>query len=212
MKTIEINLYKFEELSEEAKKHAVEKSNEGETDNAFVCSEARETVEAFCDVFNVSTRKHDWLNFGTSNIDYLDEVLEFSPERLKKYIINNCGEYLTTGKYYSLWSKKDQNPHYTKNGSAPWGKLKTRHSKIIMVEKNCALTGTCYDESILSPIYAFLDGSNYQLDNILELFNSCFEELKKDIDNEIESMQSFEYISETLIANDYDFTENGNMY
>lgn len=210
MKTIEINLYKFDELSEQAKQRAIENERLNGIDTSFIYDEARNKVEWFCDIFNCFSDSRNWLEYNYFDAEH-EEILSFTDERLRKFIINNFWHDLHIGKYYSLWSKKDQNPHYTPNGSAPWGKLKTRYSKN-NIRAFMRFTGVCYDESILQPIYEFLDGKGYELYTIDELFTACFQKLSNDIDNQIEAMLSDEYISEQLQCNDYNFLESGEIY
>lgn len=201
MKTIEIKVYKFDELNTVGKESAIQTERLNGIDTSFIYSEAKNTVERFCEVFGVRAGSNS-LNYGYFENEYLDEILDFTPERLKKYILNNFGDTLFKGKYYSTKGEYINGKfHY-----------KFRHSNIIKVDKNCNLTGVCYDESILHPIYAFLDGSEYQQYNLDELFKFCFESLKNDIDSEIEAMQGDEYISEQLIDNDFDFLESGQLY
>jgi len=44
------------------------------------------------------------------------------------------------------------------------------------------------------------------------LLNDCFDELKKSIENEINYRNTDEAIIEEIEANDYEFTENGNIF
>lgn len=63
MKTIEIKLYKFNELSEEAKQKAIENYRSKGIDNQFMYDEAYATVKAFENVFQSNSRSRDsWLD------------------------------------------------------------------------------------------------------------------------------------------------------
>ena len=148
MRTIEVKLYKFEELSEKAKENAIsEHRSRGSIDMEWCYSEAHETVKKFCEVFGVVMGLDSWLDVRTGHID--DDILELSGLRLRKYIINNYFDDIYGGKYFSLWSKTDINPHFREGGHAPKGKLKGRHSKV-MFTRDCPFTGVCYDYDILN--------------------------------------------------------------
>ena len=214
MKTIEISLYKFDELSEQAQQKAVENELNRGIDTDFIYSDAKNTVEQFCSVFNCKTSHRSWLEFQGVNCDYWDAVMNFSTERLKKYIINNFGHILWKPKFIGSLEINEIIKHKRikskplSNGNV----FNPYYSGVQTVAKNCNLTGVCYDESILFPIYRFLEGKEYQDYNFEELLNACFQTLESDIDSEIESLQSFEYIASELTDGDYDFTENGEIF
>ncbi len=78
-------------------------------------------------------------------------------------------------------------------------------------DNSCVLTGVCYDQDILQPIYDFLK---------LPGKTTTFEDLIKDIENAIsqtfrnneEWVNSTEYITETIEANEYEFTKDGERF
>ncbi len=214
MRTIETKLFKFEELSEEAKETALQSF---EPDTAYIYDEAHATVKAFHEVFGTKEGLRSWLDISTEHID--DDILELSGIRLRTYIENNFGDQIRQGKYFSLWSKKDKNPHYTKNGFAPWGKLKSRHSKIMQALHSCPFTGVCYDEGILYPVYQLLenflpenDPQHYTTFTFEDLMQDCISELDADIEREVEHAQSMEYFQDEAEANEYEFTANGKRH
>ena len=211
MKTIEIKLYKFSELSEDAKEIALDDYRSGgDEDCSYFYDEAYETVKKFNSLFGINEGSRSWLDFSTSYFD--DTILELKGLRLRKYIINNFSHGLYKGKYFSLWSKKDVSFKHHKNG---YPVLKTRYSKV-MLENCCVLTGVCYDNSMLKPIYEFLDWNlrpdyNSYMD-FETLIGDCFHNLNSDLESEVEYRNSDEAIIETIEANEYDFTEEGKIY
>ena len=78
------------------------------------------------------------------------------------------------------------------------------------VTNECVLTGMCYDDNFLKPIYDFLE----KPDNtpFKELIEACFHELHKTIEEEIEFLSSEEAIAEHFEANDYEFYEDGTRF
>ena len=86
------------------------------------------------------------------------------------------------------------------------------YSNIQKESKNCNLTGMCYDDDMLKPIYDFLELRNFDTTNFEDLLNSCFDAMRKTLKDEEEYMYTDEYISEEIISNDYEFTENGNIF
>ena len=207
MKTIEISLYKFEELSEAAQKNAINNGRENVCVD-FIYDDAYKTVKAFNNVFRTSEGRLSWLDVENSNFD--DAILELKGFRLQKYIWNNYKNELVKGKYYSIWSKKEKSYKHYKDG---YPVLKNRYSKILK-ENSCVLTGVCYDDDILQPIYDFLqkrDFSNCTI-NFESLLNNCFFELKKSIENEVDYRNSDEGIREELSEKDNYYTINGQIY
>lgn len=65
------------------------------------------------------------------------------------------------------------------------------------------------DNEILDPIYQFLDSPRNI--NFLELLEECFNAWVKACNQEIENQDSDEYIADHLEANNYEFTEEGDI-
>jgi hypothetical protein len=193
MKTIEIELYKFTELSENAKSAAIEKE--------------KENMEIFLDFFNddcneqisekgfkgniklqysLSYCQGDGLSFSCDYYDNLKDlfigILGAEKSKTIDCIINNISfECKGNNGRYCYASKND-----------------------ISLELN----NYCYVKSSIN------------IDNLISKVESKLKDLYIDLCsqleiqgyNEIEYQYSDESIIETLIANDYDFTINGMMY
>ena len=202
MKTCKINLYSFNELSDAAKSKAIEDYRKG-NDYSFMYDEAHETVKKFNDVFNLNEGRNSWLDYSDN---FEDNVLILTGQRLRTYILNNFGNSLYKGKYYSLWSKTEKSYKYYKDG---YPVLKSKHSKILL-ENCCVLTGVCYDDDILQPIYNFIDKPDTS--NLTDLINDCFYSLKNSLEREEDCRNTDDYISEEIEANEMQFTEDGKKY
>ena len=116
---------------------------------------------------------------------------------------------LFKGKFYSCKSDK-QIKHkriesiFYKN-SERWGNY---YYSAITFENSCVLTGMCYDDDILNPIYKFIQHPNNST-TFEELLNECIENMGKVLRTEEDYMYSPEYITEEIEANEYEFTEDG---
>lgn len=209
MRTQTLTLYKFNELTPEAQQTAIERYKDADMISTdFIVDEAGNTLKKFCDLFSITYRNFDFCEMYRSQYSFEmeDTILELSGLRLHKYIWNNFKSDLYKGKYYSLWSKKDISYKYYKEG---YPVLKDRRSKVFF-DTSAVLTGWCYDESILGPIYNFLDKPTST--DFKQLLQDCLYNFAKDVCSEIEAQYTDEVISENLIANEYEFTANGIMH
>lgn len=204
-RTIRTKVYKFDELSEAAQQKAVDNCRSMfAEDSAFSYDEAYETVKEFHDIFGTKEGRNSWLDINFGSIE--DNVLELKGLRLRKYIWNNYKCRLFSGKYYSTVGRYDANGKYH---------YKSRKSRVI-IEHSCELTGVCWDEFLLQPIYEFLDWKlrpdyNSYMD-FEALVNDCFDSLRKALEAEEEYRCSDEYVREEIIANEYEFTKDGNRF
>ena len=168
MKTISINLYKFSELSEEAKQKAIEKLY----------------------YINVD---HDWWAFTYEDAKNIGlKITSFDLDRNR----HAKGEF--------IWDAKDVAEAILENHG--------KHCETYKTAKNFL------DE--VSPLIkkeSELDYRDYDLEaEISDLQDEFLKNLLEDysimLQNECEYLQSEKSIIETIEANDYDFTENGDLY
>ncbi len=220
MKTIELKLFEYSELpTEKAKEKAREWFNKDGVNCEYIYSDARETVKAFFKHFPGSEGRNSWLDISTNNIN--DNILGLSGQRLATYIYNNFGDVLFKGKYFSglpgAYDTKLIHP-CVKNWEIKQGPNKGKFGRSyysrITKENCCVLTGVCYDDDLLGPIYDFLkapDNTNFE-----DLLNNCFEALRKSVEDEveyrIEYRNSREAIEEDIEANEYTFLEDGTRF
>ena len=205
MKTIEIQVYTFDELSEEAKEVARNWRRSGGIDSQFYADEIIESAKKFADIFGLRFgRRYSDLQWGYLEDSFLRQL---SGVRLATYLWNNHKKDLFKGKYYSLWSKTEVSYKHYKEG---YPVLKQRRSKILL-DNSCVLTGVCYDDDILKPFYDFMKRPDkyttfeYLLEEVENAIEKCF--------NDVEDwVNSDEYIDETIRANEYEFTQDGKRF
>jgi len=202
MRTIEVQLFKFNELSDEAKQVAM---NAYEADTSFSYNDAHESVKAFNEIFGTRESRDTWINVSTEHID--DCILELTGFRLQKYLWNNFRDGIYKPKQYSLWSKKDVSFKYYKDG---YPVLKIRKSRVFL-DDCCPLTGVCYDEDMLDPIREFLASRDVESQSTTfeSLMEDCFYRLFKSLESEDEYAYSDEGKSEELSERDDEYTITG---
>lgn len=210
-RTIRTKVYKFDELNENAKQKAIENYRNSSVDTSFIYDDAHETVKKFHEIFGTKEGRNSWLDVNTDSID--DNICELKGLRLQKYIWNNFKTSLYKGKYFSLWSKTEKSYKHYKDG---YPVLKSRRSKV-MLDNSCVLTGVCYDDSLLQPVYDFLERYQQKADyysymDFATLINDCFESLEKDVKSEEESQYDDDVITENIVNNEYEFTADGRIF
>jgi len=191
MRTIETTIYEFNELSEKAKRKAIDKFIE----NDYIdFSDENESLKKFCELFGLSYREHSHYNsvFFTFNFDNSD-LEDLKGIKLSTYLWNNYKTSLFKNKIY--YSQKT-------------GNFKKRTSKIIL-DNSCVLTGVYSDDEILNPIYTFLKHPDTET-TFNDLIDKCFKSYVKMIDSAREYYVSDEYVIEQLEDCEYEFDENGN--
>jgi hypothetical protein len=218
MRTIRTKIYLFSELNSAAKEVALENYRNNNLDFDFIYSDAENTVKAFCESFNVKTGLNSWLDCCTSHID--DEILNLTGLRLRKYLLNNFGSTLYKRKYLkSFFSEtepkkwhplRSYKPTFSRNENKK-GFWITYTSKMFL-ESCCNLTGICYDDNMLKPVYDFLELRSFDDTNFEDLLNACFDAMKETIEKEREYFQSDEYIIEQITENCLEFTKDGKEF
>ena len=205
MKTISINIYAFNELSEKAQRKAWEKSSfDFSEDHA---DEYRATLKAFENIFDIKVCRYDVgsMVFNPS-FDYITagaalDAPTGDPLRLARFIWNNYADDILKGKYYSTRGEYINGKYHYKH----------RYSKIQKEMDNCPLTGVCYDMDILQPVIDCLHYKRF-FNSYDELIHACLSEFFRAWDAEIEYSNSFEYFADTAECNEWYFTENGEFY
>jgi len=218
MKTIELKIYSFSELSEEAQQKAISNYRNNGIDCQYIYDEAYQTIKKANELFNIKEGRNSWLVFSLSHID--DNIMNLKGLRLRKYLINNFELY--KGKFYAAIGDNRIINHpcikvhkYDMNKGARVSSSNFYYSRI-QKENSCILTGVCYDDSFLGPMYDFINdyrnfpSANYQ--TFEDIIQYCFDSLKKDLESEEEYRNSDEAIKEEIEANEYEFTEDGKIY
>jgi len=213
MRTIEITAYKFEELSEEAKKKAIEEYRSNGVDTSYNWNDAYESVKKFHEVFGTSEGRNSWLNFMDGGLT--DDVFHMKGLRLRTYILNNFGDQIFTPKYLKAGERTKTEPKHhrmrrvRKTDYDPQGEgnFYSQYYSNIQRYYSCPLTGVCYDMDLLDPFVKFIkkpDDSDFE-----DLLNKAFYGLKKSLESEDEYRNSDEAIQEDIEANEYEFDEDG---
>ena len=193
MKKLEITLYKFEELTQEAKNFAIEK--EQNNNDPFSLDMFKENcIEQIIEAgfkgnekvqYSLSYSQGDGLSFECDYFEKMNDifvqVLGVGKQKTIDLLINNISFSLKGNEgRYCYASKKD-------------------------------ITLELDSYNVKSPINIEL-----VIDKVREKIQFLYRDLcnKLEIDgyNEIEFQESYEYISENLISNEYDFLESGEIY
>jgi hypothetical protein len=211
MRTIRTKVFRFNELKENAKENAIEWYKNNSLDHDFIYDDMYKVIKEFNSLFNTKEGSNSWLDYSTSHFE--EDIINLKGFRLQKYIFNNYGYKLFKGEYYG--SLKSNNVVYhsrIKSQKLSNGNFFNPYYSAIKKQTSCVLTGTCYDDYILKPIYDFLENRNPGNIDFEELINDCFNEAKKVIENEIYYRSSDEYITEEIESNNYEFTAAGNIF
>lgn len=211
MRTIRTKVYQFSELNEKAQKTAIEKCRQQNWEsghNQIYFDEVVDTVKKVLELFGLETgRQYDDIRY--SHID--DNILELSGVRMYKYILNNYGYALFKPAYIKHINRAvNWRQFICKVGKGGNGEYTSIYSRMRKTS-DCVLTGVCYDDDILRPVYDFLKCPRKSV---------TFEDLIKDIESAIsktfedteEWVNSDEFIREEIKANEFEFTEDGRPF
>ena len=199
MRTISINLYTWDELSNVAKRAFFESGYFNFSD--AYDSDYIGTIKAFSDVFGVKCTAYsvDAYNYNY-DLHYTNELWYNMPEDAKdcwlmRKLWNNFKNDMYKGKYYS-------------NGT--WAKH--RNSKVIF-NTDCVLTGCYTDCEIMRPIYDYMNGL-VEFSSPYELFEACYDALFSTWKSDIEYAESYEYFDEEMkdCYSELMFTEDGRLW
>ena len=185
MKTININIYKYSELSEKAK----EKVRYKYQDNIYIDETDFDGIFKILDYLGIDIREYLQTGEYYLNSNVLDNL---TGERAFAYFENNLSSKLRisyTGK--KRWE-------YFKYGK------EYRPGKI----KPCPFTGLCYDEDYIKEIqYSLKKGYS-----VKDIINFCFDLRRKLFEQEFEYQCSEEYMTEYFEDNEIFFLKDGTIY
>jgi hypothetical protein len=210
IKTIEV--YSIDELNVVAKQKAIEyfRCNK----EYFWIDEAIDTLSEFAKIFPVKIKNYELSPYSYSYIKYSldcnDEIKCLEGIRLYKYIMNNFHRYLIKGKYFNVKTERILEHRNIKSKKLSNGKTFQAYYSRVLFDNSCVLTGVCFDDDILSPIYSYLKKIRKGI-TFEDLIDECIESLKDSIIKDMEFQDSDEYILEHIDANEYEFDEDGNM-
>lgn len=213
MRTIQTNIYHFSELSENAKQKAIEHFRESnyEYDLPFQ-DEVTGSLNKFCEIFNINYRRIDYLepHGNDYKIELEDSIKKLSGVRLLKYIVNNYWHFLFKSSYIKPFDGHKNHKRIKNYTAKHTGKKYCFYYSSFKYDNSCTLTGVCYDNDILDPIYNFLKNPSENI-NFEDLLNDCISSLCSAAGKEYEYQNSNEAIIENIEANEYEFDENGDL-
>ena len=205
MRTIEIKLYKFEELSEEAKQKVIEKMYDINVDDAFWYEFIYEDFEEKAKQagFDVSRGKRE-LNIYWSGFWSQGDGAMFEYDGLDKSLLIEFVDQLKLSPMRKQWLKSQV--IISGNG---------KHSGHYYHE-NC-----CYHSINFEPNFQWSEAINFnnwiesfieEFENfVIDKYKDLCKELYRSLEKEYEYQTSKEAIIETIQANDYEFTEDGTL-
>ena len=234
MRTTEVKVYSFAELPFEAKQRAHRKWLSHGFVNGYVgyeyawAGEARDTMEAFEREFGI--RLANW-HYDSSGYDIRfdgisDEVLALSGNRARAWIWNNHGDILlspTVRHFTKIDGKR------VEAVSATSRRFKSKVFFDRVYDGTCPWTGYCLDCDALDPLAYFAFGVEWSdkekkrvagnrklsIDNattIEDLLRDCADSLFRSLQRDCEYNESMEAFAERCAANDYEFTEDGELW
>lgn len=208
--TITTTVYSFDELSDDAKQHAIDQERRnGRSCPTEIpwCSEYGDSLQAFCERFGVTTK------VGYDDRSYIQEstLPEYGENiqglRLRTYLLNNYDDVL----YQREERYAEQSLSLLEMMAGR--QRKSRISRIFREETCCPFTGFCGDENLLDPIRAFVKDptskpATYDLNDLL---TDCVHSFNLAWEAEVNDYYSDETISEYLREPDFQFTEDGEL-
>lgn len=197
--TIEQTIYSYSDLllpENESLKDKVIYKFRNSVDYSYSWNEAYETVKKFNEVFDLKKGGSSWLEFNSNSCSNNAYQYDLKGLRLRTFIINNYYSDIYSSKIFRI---KDN-----------WYKRRT--SKLFK-QRCCELTGVCYDESILSPIYNLIESYTDKMSEVTfdDLITDCYDNLRIAINDEIEYNESDKAILESIELTGYEFDEDGDI-
>ena len=207
MRKVEMNVYTWEELTEEAKRNFWESGYFDFSDS--YSSNYEKTLDAFCEALDaecwgwyVNNMTYDFSSDTIGRWMDCPEDTERAAAWIYKTIWNEYGNALYNGKYYCTPGK--------------WigGKYnyKSKRSNILL-ESVCPLTGYVADDTILRPILEVLEGKRTYTSPD-DMVHDCLDGFFRDWRDDIDYCNSFEFFCEIMEANhaDMEFTADGKPF
>jgi len=203
MRTETINVYTFDELTDE-QKHLVFENWRASGHEYAGAEEWIDSLKGFAestgiriDNYQLSPYVHSFVTW-TPDFDHDGNLVDLCGLRLRTWLINNWLPGFETGKYYSTRGQ-------TINGKYSY---KFKHSKC-QFEIGCPFTGVGHDFDLINPALDFIKKPDGR--NLTDVIDACFESFVKGYCADMEDQDSDEYITETIEANDYEFYSDGTL-
>ena len=211
MRTIRTKVYQFSELNEKAQQTAIEKwrqQNCESGNNQTYYDEVIDTIKKVVELFDLKIgRQYDDIRYY--HID--DNILQLSGIRLYKYILNNYGNTLFKPAYIRRIGRAvNWRQFICKVGKGVNGEYTAIYSRM-RKNSDCVLTGVCYDNDILRPVYDFLQKPEKSV-TFEDLIQDIESAIRKTFEDTEEWVNSDEFIMDEIEANNIEFTEDGRPF
>ena len=212
MRTIKFNVFSYDELAETAKEKALD--NVRESVGSMLCEfdgdDYRAALDEIENVFEIKV--YDWcVGYpGTFSAWRFKEGSRFSemsdePRFLVRYL-DEVERWCRKGRYYSTPFKP-----CPKSKEHPAGlTYKKRYSKV-MFERNYCLTGawtSAVVDDYMNKRWDYVRKHRTIEDFLDDMLYDFFKQWERDMEYNSED----EAVEETIIGNDYEFTEDGRLY
>ena len=214
MRIEETRVYKFEELTDDAKQNAVGQFA-GHDELYCWSTENTDTLKAFCEMFCIDSPnfQYGFCNAFIDTVKYNTEndIAELTGVRLLKYLINVFWDDVYKPQF------KGSMGHHTKHKRTKNITAKTTKNEYsvyysaIFYDACCPLTGYGMDYDILQPLLDFMQCPDKH-STIDDIINACLSSWLSACSAEYEYAYSTEAITETIESGDYEFTENGIIF
>lgn len=196
MRTIELKIYKFEELSEEAQERAIKDHQELEMYGGYAwSSHTLASLKAGIEHFDAEMSDYtiDWLNPGHSKYKF-SGIEEDTYEAWDNGIDTDGEEYVNE---YNAWIAEKVEAMGTYNPETKKG------------NGDCKFTGYCMDESFGNGVReSYFKGER----DLKELLTAGTEELLQSARKDFEWQLSEEAAKRVLIETEVEFTADGKLY
>ena len=146
MKTVEVKLYKFDELEADVQEKIIDRIRESSSSEFWWWDDYKDSLNAFVDVFGLKWEGSNFdytVDIQTSRLADFGGVANLRGNRLRTWIVNNM---------YHLLHKPQV---YQKNGKNCL-EYRKRTSMISVCETCCPFTGFYVDNDLLQPFREFV--------------------------------------------------------
>ena len=207
METIKLNVYKFNELNNEAKNQAInEVFKNGLQMFESYSDDLINSINKLCDLLNIKTgRTYDFI---IKEADFIN----LEGIRLYKYLVNNFYNDLFKAKFLTVLDKHIKtNAFIFRNTTNYKGEQRAFIYSKNFFNTDAVLTGVYTDNEILQPIYEFLKDPKKSytgfdlLKDIERAITQSFRQIEEDENNE-------DLRAEFLEENDFNFLVNGKIF
>ena len=212
---VEEEIYSYEDLllpEYSWVKDNVIKQQREKVDCYYIWSEAKSTIDAFLNAVNIPIRtsNRSWMDFNIERVD--NNILELSGLRLRTWLINNF-TFLWKPKWKGSLKANEYIKHNRIKSPKEVNSLGNRYNPYYsgcQVDNCCVLTGMCYDDDFLKPIYDFIRKPNDS--NLESILNDCSLSLSKTVEDEQDYRYSDEGIMQDISDQGLEIDEFGNEY